>query len=321
MLSGRYVPGREFAERGLALAARLDLPGQRSHLLNTLGVCEAMLGEGEGIARIEEALKVGLESGEPDAIGRGYVNLCDQSVKTGRFRQAVDIAEEGRVAMRKLGAPAMEWFIAGNEALALVLLGRYEEADSLTREMLEGQRAVLGAPGLANASFSRVELLARRGLHTEARAVADEMMSINRGLGGAEFLGQGLVSEAELELARGNLAAARQAIREAVEIATEEDLGHLPSMLPAAARLLAPEEAEQLIDRVSALPSIPLNEALGKEARAVLAADPALFLEAAALYRHVEMPYEEARCLAAAGDDAAAAAIYERLGVPAPAAV
>jgi hypothetical protein len=187
--------------------------------------------------------------------------------------------------------------------------------------MLEEQRAVLGAPGLANASFSRVELLARCGLLTEARAVADEMLRVSRGLGGAEFLGQALVAEAELELARGNGAAARQAIGEAIDIATDEDLGHLPAMLPAAARLLVREEVEQLIDRIAALPSIPLNEALQKEARAVLADDPALFLEAARLYGDVEMPYEEARCLAAAGDEAGAAEIYERLGVPAPAGV
>jgi tetratricopeptide (TPR) repeat protein len=319
MLSGRYAEGREFAERGLALAEELDLRGLRSHLLNTLGVCEVNTGDPNGVRRIEEALTVGLESGEPEAIGRAYVNLCDTLGKTGRFREAVDVAEEGRVATRKLGAPAMEWFIAGNEAYALVLLGRYEEADLLTREMLEEQRAVLGAPGLANAGYSRVGLLVRRGLHAEARALSDENLSISRGLGGSEFLGQGLLSDAELELARGNNAAARQALREAVQLATEEDLGHLVPMLPAAARLLAPEEVEQLLERVSTLPGIPLNEAQRREAQAVLADDAGLFLEAAALYRAVEMPYEEARCRAAAGEEEVAAAIYERLGVPAPA--
>jgi adenylate cyclase len=319
MLSGRYVEGRDFAERGLALAERLKLPGQRSHLLNTLGVCEVHSGDPSGIARIEEALTLALESGEPEAIGRAYINLTDTRVKTGRFREAVEVAEEGRVAARKLGALAIEWFIAGNEATALVLLGRYDEADALTREMLEEQRTVLGATGLANASYSRVELLVRLGLHAEARALADENLSIGRGLGGSEFLGSALVSEAELELARGNSAAARQALREAVELATEEDLGHLVPMLPAAARLLTPDEVGQLLERVSPLPSMPLNEARRKEAEAVLSDEPGLFQEAAELYREVEMPYEEARCLAAAGEEAAAAAIYERLGVPAPA--
>jgi adenylate cyclase len=319
MLSGRYAEGHEFAERGLALTEELDLPGQRSHLLNTLGVCEVNVGDPSGIARIEEALRLALESGEPEAVGRAYVNLTDTYVKMGRFREAVAIAEEGRVEARKGGAPAMEWFIAGNEAYALVLLGRYDDADSLTREMLEEQRAVLGAPGLANAGYARIGLFVRRGQHAEARALADEILSIARGLGGSEFLGQALVSDAELELARGNSAAARQALREAVELATEEDLEHLVPMLPVAARLLPRAEVDGLLERVSALPTIPLNEALRRETKAVLAEDSELFRKAAALYREVEMPYEEARCLVASGDEAAAAAIYEGLGVPVPA--
>jgi tetratricopeptide (TPR) repeat protein len=318
MLSGRYVEGREFAERGLGLEAEIDVPGMRSHLLNTLGVCEVVLGDIEGIARIEEALRLGLEAGEPDAIGRAYVNLCDTRFKTGRFREAVEIAEEGRVATRKFGAPAMEWFIAGNEANALVSLGRYEEADALTREMLDEQRAVLAAPGLVNAGMARVELLRRRGEHHEARALADEILGLARGLGGSEFLGQSLVSEAELELERGNIAAARQALREAVAVATKEDVGHLVPMLPAAARLLPSEQTEQLLLRVQELPSMAHTDAHYAEAQAVLKGDRDGFVAAAALYRDAEMPYEEARCLAAAGDEDAAADIYERLGVPAP---
>lgn len=319
MLSGRYIEGRELAERGLVLADELELPGLRSHLLNTLAVCQVALGDVDGgIPRIQEALALGLEAGEPDAIGRAYVNLADMHLKTGRFREAVAVAEEGRAATRKFGAAAMEWFIAGNEAAALVFLGRYEEADALTREMFEEQRAVLGAPGLINAGMARVELLVRRGLLAEARALADEMLGLARGLGGSEFLGQALVSEAELELARGNAAAARQALREAVDIAATEDVVHLLPMLPAAARLLPKNDVEQLAMRVQRLPSIALNDARRTEADAVLKGDRDRFLEAAALYREVGMPYEEGRCLAAAGDENASATIFERLGVPAP---
>jgi len=88
-------------------------------------------------------------------------------------------------------------------------------------------------------------------------------------------------------------------------------------MLPAAARLLAPEEVRLILERVSGLPPIPVTEAQRREAEAVLAGEPALFVDVAASYHEVEMPYEEARCLAAAGDERAAAAIYERLEVPA----
>jgi adenylate cyclase len=317
MLSGRYLEGQELAERGLALTDELDVPGIRSHLLNTLGVSRVSLGDLSGIEMIEEALELALEAGELEAIGRGYVNLCDTLARAGRLRESVDVADKGRPAMRRLGAPTMERFLAGNQAQALIWLGRYDAADELTRELLE-QRAILGVPGLVNAGMARVVLLDRLGKLQEARAIADEMLTLARGIGGSEFLGQCLREEAELERSRGNDAAARQALREAVEIAVDEDVIHVIPMLPIAARIFPLEETERLIDRVRSLPSTPLRDARRAEADAVLTKDAGRFREAAALYRDVVMPYEEARCLAAAGDTEAAAAIYDQLGVPAP---
>ena len=318
MLSADYVQGKELAARGLGLAEELDLPALRSHLLNTLGVCRVGMGDPGGIAQVEEALELALEAGDPEAVGRGYVNLSDTLAKAGRLRESVEVGEAGRAATRKLGALAMEWFIAGNESIALVQLGRYEEADALTREMLAEQRTVLGAPGILNAGSVRVVLLEQRGEHQEARRLADELLPLARGIGGSEFLGQFLVIEANLELARGNAAAARQALKEAVEIVADEDTSHLVPMLPTAARLLPSDEAAQLLERVRSLPSLPLNDAFRAEAEAVLTGDEERFRQAAVLYREVEMPFGEARCLAAAGDEGAAAEIYERLGIPAP---
>ena len=144
------------------------------------------------------------------------------------------------------------------------------------------------------------------------------MLALARGIGGSEFLGPALHTEANLELARGNAAAGRQALREAVEIAPEEDLSHLLPMTPTAARLLPNEEAERLLERVRALPSLPLSDAYRSEATAVLNGDRTGLIEAAGLYRQVEMPYEEARCLASAADREAASAIYDRLEIPPP---
>jgi tetratricopeptide (TPR) repeat protein len=317
MFEGRYLEGCELAERGLALAEQLELLALRSHLLNTMGVCTVGLGDTGGIAMVEEALALALESGEPEAIGRGYVNLSDSLLKTGRLQESVDVAEAGRAATRTLGASVLEWFIAGNEASALVLLGRYEETDALTREILEGQQAI-GAPGIVNAGITRIVLLTRRGEHGEARRVADDVLPIARGVGGSEFFGQFLTCEAELELARGNAAAARQALREAVELAVEEDSSHLLPMLLAATQLLSSGEVGGLLDRVRPLPPTPLNDAYRLEAEAAVVADTSRFLEAAKLYREVEMPFEEARCLAAAGDVAGARAIQVHLGIQVP---
>ncbi len=318
MFEGRYVEGRELATRGLALAEQLELLALRSHLLNSMGVCTVGLGDTGGIAMVEEALALALESGEPDAIGRGYTNLSDSLVKTGRLRESVDVAEAGRAATRALGAPLIEWFIAANEASALVLLGRYEETDALTSEILEGTQAILGAPGVVNAGMTRIMLLTRQGEHGDARRVADDVLPIARGIGGSEFFGQFLTIEAELERARGNAAAARQALREAVALAVDEDSSHLLPMLLAATQLLSSGEVADLLDRARLLPSTPLSDAYRLEAEAALAADASRLLEAAKLYREVEMPFEEARCLAASGDEAGAAAIHVRLGIPVP---
>jgi tetratricopeptide (TPR) repeat protein len=321
MLSGRFPEGKELAERGLALTEALDVPALRSHLLNSLGVCRVSLADAAGVELIRQALDLALETSDPEAIGRGYINLCDTLGRVGRFRESVDVAEAGRVALRKLGAPAMEWFVAGNEASALLWLGRYQEAEELIRQILDDERAIMGVPGLVNAHIIKVMLLHRRGEHLEARVAADEMLPLARRIGGSEYLGPALLGEAELELARGNEAAARQALLEAVDIAAEEDVAHVLPLIPTAARLLPKKDVEALLERVSALSPLPLNEAQRTEATARITGDADRFREAASLYAAVEAPYEEAQCLAAAGDVDAAVAIFERLGVPKPAIV
>jgi adenylate cyclase len=320
MLNGHFLEGRELADRGLALAEELDLPVLRAHLVNTLGVCEFGSGDVGGIARVEKALALALETGDPEAIHRAYANLSDLLTRTGRMRDAIEVAEEGRGAARRLGTPAYESFIAGNEVTALIALGRYDEADLLTKEILE-ERAPLSGPVLVNVGMNRVVLLARQGALEEARTLADEVLTAARGVGGSDFLGWSLLVEADLELARGNLATARQALRQALDLAADEDASHVVPMVPTAVRLLPHDEAERLLARVRPVPSFPLGDAQRAEGEAVHARDVTRLLETAALYRELEMPYEEARCLAAAGEEARAAEIYERLGVPVPRAV
>jgi class 3 adenylate cyclase/tetratricopeptide (TPR) repeat protein len=303
MVGGRIVRGTELAERGLELADELGLGALRSHLLNTLGCCRVFAGDAEGLTLIREALELAQKSGDAEAIGRGYVNLSDTCCKVGRLREAVAVAEEGRAVMRRLGAATFDTFIAGNQAQALVHLGRLGEVESLTRELIGEHREVLGGAGFVNAAGTLFEVLVRRGAYEEARAQADEVLPAARGLGGAEFLGPVLRSEASLEAARGNHAAARQAIREAIEMALDEAASyHVVATLPTAVRLLGPDECRRLLDFVEDTPSYSFADAHKAEANAVVEQDPARSREAAELYRDLEMPYEEARCRVDAGE-------------------
>ncbi len=315
MLSGRLAEGTRLAVRGIELAESLGLEGSRSHLLNTLGACEVFAGNPEGVEKIAAALEIARSAGDAEALGRAYVNLSDTLVKAGRLREAVAVAEEGREAMRRAGSPNYEWFVAANGAHALVELGRLAEAEALARLMLEEHEAVLGAVGKSNAAGALVRALVRRGAYSEARTVADEMLPLTRGIGGADFLANALMFEAELESGRENAAAARQALREAADVVREEDARyHTVLLLPLAARLLPDEEVKSLLELAANVPSFPPADALRAEAEAVLADDTERLREAAGLYRALEMPYDEARCLIGAGELERASELVESFG-------
>jgi adenylate cyclase len=315
MLAGNDVEGSELARRGLVLADELGLREPRAHLLNTLGVCEVTAGHPEGVEKIEESLELSLVVGEAEAIGRAYNNLASTLVDLGQPARAAAVAVTGRDAVHALGLTLFEWFIAGNLAGALTLLGRLEEAEALARQSLEEQRAALGPPGVINAGGPRAQALTRLGRYEEARAQLDELLPLARGLGGSEFLARVLDVEAELELARGNVASARQAIREAIEITlANPSRAHAVLLLSSSSRLLSAEELEPLLERARGLSSCAVWDALRAEADGLLAGDRARLRKAATLFLSCEMPYEAARCLLDAGDVEQTRELVERHG-------
>jgi adenylate cyclase len=316
MLAGRNAEAAELCHHGLDLAEQLGDTASRSHLLNTLGTSQLAAGDEAGLPLVEQALELAKACGDAEALGRAYVNVSDNLCKLGRFTEAVEVAAEGSDVMRRLGSPMFECFINGNGNYALAHLGRLDEAEAASRQLCEERREVLGAAGFTNASLTIVQALTRRGEYGRARAQADEATPLARGVGGAEFLGQALMREAELEQARGNAASARQALREAIELVMNEEGGaHILPMLPFAASLLPPEEAERALARAKQLPTLTLGEAYIAEAEALLADDADLFAAAAGRYRELEMPYEEARCRLRAGDEERARELVEAFGL------
>ena len=302
MLSGDMHEAAELATRGLTLAEELDLPGSRSHLLNTLGVCEATLGDPKGVDRIRAALPLAEESGDAEAIGRVYVNLPDTLDRYALCREGVELCRVGRQVMRKLGSPDFEWFIAANEAHMLVRLGEYEEAEALAQQAMEEERAISTIPGFINAGSILVAIWMRKGRYDEARALMDEIMPLARPVGGVDYLGRNLQQEAEFEHIRGNNALARQSMAEAIEMAeASPSMGHVIDLVASAMRIL-PDRGAALLERARNSARHPSWEAPLLEAEAVATGDSALFAKAADLYASLHLPYEEIQCRLDAGD-------------------
>jgi tetratricopeptide (TPR) repeat protein len=316
MLEGHSDLSIADAERGLPIAERLGLDGDRSQLLNNIGVCLSFAGDPESLDRLREALELADRSGDVEAIGRIHTNLPSCLSTFQRHREAVDRCEQGREVMRALGAPAFEAFIAANEAGSLAMLGRYEDAETLAREAITTQRAMNAIPGMVNAGSTLVQVATRRGRLDEARAVLDEVLPLSRGLGGAEFLGLMLTMEVELEQARGNLAAALQAAEEAVDVVTSvAAISHAVDLLPVAARVLPEDRVLALLDRVRPYVRDPSWEAATAQAEGWVGRGSSRFGHAAELYRSLELPYEEALCRLEAGDLDRAREIIKRFGL------
>jgi tetratricopeptide (TPR) repeat protein len=315
MLMGLHDDSIERATRGLEIAQPLGLDGVRSQLLNNLGVCQGAAGDPAGVASLREALELAERSGDAEALDRAYTNLPSGLVPFGLHREAIEACERGRQAMRKLGAPNFESFIAANEAGSLIELGRYEDAEALARESLDAQRTTGAVPGIVNSGMTLVDLLTRKGRYEEGARLMDEVMPAARGLGGSQFLSQALTAQAQLEKARGNLASARQAIEEAAAIVSAStSIGDQLMVLVPAAHLI-PETARGIADEVRPNTTDPGFGLPVLETDAILSGDPALFAEAADRYASFEMPYHEARCRLEAEQIERAAEIIRRFGL------
>ncbi|HEX2064912.1 MAG TPA: AAA family ATPase, partial [Acidimicrobiales bacterium] len=105
MLSGRYRESRERAGRALAVARRVGARSAQGHILSTLGFDLAFLGEpAQGEELLEQALAIAEDLGNPDDVGRAYVNLAELlSGPLNCLARAADVAAAGVERVRRLG--------------------------------------------------------------------------------------------------------------------------------------------------------------------------------------------------------------------------
>jgi tetratricopeptide (TPR) repeat protein len=229
--------------------------------------------------------------------------------------EAVELSRRGRERVQRLGSPAYESFIAGNEARSLLGLGRYVEAEELARKTLVFERSLSGAPGIVSAGNVLGGVLYRTGRYSEARRIYDEILPHGRRVGGAEFLARLLIDIAELQENLGNSTVARTHASEALALLRDaSSLFHLVLHLPAIAQLL-PHEAPSLIARCRPAARHDSWRACLAETDGWIGHDVRTFHEAADIYERLHSPYDEARCRLQAGDIDRGAQLVETYGL------
>ena len=323
MLSSRYHEAQAQCLEAIRMARAVGAHGPETHALNTLGFAVAMLGDpDEGVDLLEESRRIAEQTNDVDAICRAYTNLSTVLALVGRLTAAIEVAERGTALTRRLGVELSGGAVLlGMEAFILFRLGRWDEAEDLSRELLSRpvpQGLILFA------HTTQVELHTARGELDQGR---DSLAAARRSATGVTdplVLGHLHAAAAELALWHRNLPAAAEAVNEGIRTVagTEEDqlllrlcgLGlrlqadraervpprraaaELPAIQAAAGSLLARAE------RAAARPS-----GLFPEARAHLLAcraelsrladrpDPAAWAAAAAAWADLGFPFSTAR--------------------------
>ena len=158
----------ERVETALALAERLWLPDVLSQALNTSGLIALAKGRPEtAVGLTRHALEVALEHDRPTAALRAYLNLGEALARRDRYEEALVHYDDGLTLARRVGDRVWERFLLVESCYPLLLIGRWDEADTRLAEVTLPE---LRGTQVLSYLWTFVELQTARGRVPGARA-------------------------------------------------------------------------------------------------------------------------------------------------------
>jgi DNA-binding CsgD family transcriptional regulator len=218
VLMDRYAEARGLAEEAVAIAERVGARAEEANARTGLGGALGYLGEPDaGLAELATARRLATQTGDVVVLLRPILHHSDVLLATGRLEQAATVALDGLSEARRLGLThSFGPLLAGNATEALAALGRWDQAEQLSRQALET------APShVASVHLSLARATLELGLGdldaAEARLQAARRLLLGSILE-AKLAGPLLAGLAELALWRGDLDQARQLVAQAVPL-------------------------------------------------------------------------------------------------------
>ena len=216
MLRERYAESAAACEKALAAARAVGARVEEADSLITLGVDLALTGRLDvGLRALREALAIAQETRSLEAICRAHVNLSEALLRAGQTHEALEVALAGVGITREAGLVATGGaIVTANAIAALVRLGRWHEAETLSDEVLAA-----GVPeGLAAELLAlRVAMFVARGEPARAHAELPAAVAAASGAYQPSVVVALQVARAELALLDGDYEAARKAIASHVD--------------------------------------------------------------------------------------------------------
>jgi DNA-binding CsgD family transcriptional regulator/tetratricopeptide (TPR) repeat protein len=287
----------QWGNRAIALAAQLGETETLVHALASIGAARRFAGDDRGHEDLERSLQLALDHGYVDHAGRALLVLAWTTMSAMRLDEAerrldtaIAFAIEHDLDFRRA------YLLAGRATLRLYR-GAWDAAETELRQLL---RQPMVSPVTRIVALTTLgQVYARRG-RPEAAATLDEALALADRTGQLSRLGPVRAARAEAALLNGDSERARvevQAVRDLVITQGNRwQRGELAWLLWQAGERDVP------------------TDGLAEPHVRLIAGD---YAGAAAMWRELGCPYEEACALAASGDPAFvrhAVAIFEELG-------
>jgi DNA-binding CsgD family transcriptional regulator/tetratricopeptide (TPR) repeat protein len=195
--------GAAMLERGAEMAERLGDPAVRSDVLNNLAAGRFTQRE-DWTTPMKEALRLGLEIGGLAQVGRAYANAYTYYAAQYRFAEGERFWREGIAYCDEHDVTTYSTCLRGHRAVALMDLGRWDEAAALAERVLATEASPVN---LLTSQISLGLIRARRGL-PGAHDLLDAAVLGADGVDEPEWIANTRLARAEAHWLDGNEAAA-----------------------------------------------------------------------------------------------------------------
>jgi DNA-binding CsgD family transcriptional regulator/tetratricopeptide (TPR) repeat protein len=217
-LVDRFKEARGPAEEAVAIAVKVGARAEEADARIALGTALGNLGGTDaGLAELEAAQRLAQEAGEVVVLLRAMVNRTDVLLAAGRMEEAATVAQGGLGEARRVGlGRSFGPDLAGNATEALVALGRWDQAEQVSREALElapSDAAWVNLP-LVRAALD----LGRGDLDAAEAQLRTARRLIPAPISEAQKAGPLFAGLAELALWRGDPEQAKQLVAEGVPL-------------------------------------------------------------------------------------------------------
>jgi DNA-binding CsgD family transcriptional regulator/tetratricopeptide (TPR) repeat protein len=297
MLAHDGASAVHWAERAITLAERLKDREILSHALNNLGTARHSSGDPSGLDDLTRSLQLALDGGFQEHAARAYTNLSSQAVASRQYDRALRHLAQGMAYCEDRDLDSWRAYMLAWRARA-----KFEQSDWLAAA--EDAAQVLRGSGTAPVSrIPALTVLAhlriRRG-DPDIGSPLDEAVGLALRTGELQRIGPLAAAQAEAAWLQGDLRHAREAVRDAYELARTR---HDPWMKGELAAWL--RRANALEDTPSDIAPPYLFEISGD------------WQQAADTWRALGCPYEQALILGWYGgepEQREALTLFQRLG-------